>query len=131
MLDIAFDNGDIMFDPDFSTLSDSEALKQQLYVFLNIRACHRDSSGTIIFAGELEYDQNQGLDITYITDTNTTEDNIAEHIRKKLLDYYGDYISSINSITITKNRSARSITISINYITIFNNVEDNITIITE
>jgi hypothetical protein len=131
LLDIAFDNGDIMFDSDFSTLSDSEALKQQLYVFLNIRACHRDSSGTIIFAGELEYDQNQGLDITYITDTNTTEDNIAEHVRKKLLDYYGDYISSINSITITKNRSARSITISINYITIFNNVEDNITIITE
>ena len=87
MLDIAFKEGELVFDSDFSTLSDAEALRQQLFIFLNIRACHRDSSGTIIYAGELEYDQNQGLDIIYITDNTTTEDNIAEHIRKKILDY--------------------------------------------
>lgn len=130
MLDIAFEKGDLVFNSDFSTLSDSEALKQQLYIFLNIRACHRDSSGTIIYAGELEYDQNQGLDIIYLVDEETTESKISEHIRNKLLDYYGDYISSIESIEISKNRLTRQLSISIKYVTIFSNVADNIEIIT-
>lgn len=130
MLDIAFNKGDIEIDGDFSTLSDSEALKQQMFVFLNIRACHRDSSGTIIFAGELEYDQNQGLDIKYITDTDTTTDNISSHIRKQLLDYYGDYIFSIKSISVIKDRKTREVSIDIEYTTIFSDVSDTISIIT-
>ena len=68
MTDLAFNEGELYIQNDLVIISDSEALISQLYIFLNIRACHKDDNGNIAITGELEYDQEQGIDFIYITD---------------------------------------------------------------
>ena len=124
MKDIAFNEGDLFIqDNDFAIVSDSEAILSQLYTFLNIRACHKNGNGEIVFAGELEYDQNQGIDFTYVFDNNTTETQIENHYRQKILAYYGDYITEITSMTVEKDNYSRKITLEFTYKTIYSSEE--------
>jgi hypothetical protein len=124
MTDIAFNEGDLYItNNDFAIISNSEALVSQLYIFLNIRACHKDGSGNIVFPGELEYDQNQGIDFTYVFDSSTTENQIRNHYRQKILAYYGDYITEITSMTVDKDNSTREITLEFTYKTIYSSTE--------
>ena len=72
MKDIALNNGDFLIqNTDSLIIESSEALVQQLYVFLNIRSCHKNSSDDIIVKGELEFDQEQGIDYVFIFETST------------------------------------------------------------
>jgi len=124
MDDIAFDEGDLFIsNNDFTVISDSEAIVSQLYVFLNIRACHKDGDGNIIINGELEYDQNQGIDFTYILDKATTEEQVRNHYRQKILAYYGDYITEITSMDVNIDNSTREITVEFYYKTIYSTEE--------
>jgi len=124
MDDIAFDIGDLFLtNNDFTIISDSEAIVSQLYIFLNIRACHKDGDGNIIIKGELEYDQNQGIDFTYILDNTTTGNQIRNHYRQKILAYFGDYITEISSMDVTIDNSTREITVDFTYKTIYSKEE--------
>ena len=124
MKDIAFYKGDLFIqDNDFAIVSDSEAIVSQLYIFLNTRACHKNGDGDIIHAGELEYDQNNGIDYIYVFEKNTSSGQIENHFRQKILAYYGDYITEITSMTVEKNNITREITLEFTYKTIYSSEE--------
>lgn len=131
MDDIGFNKGDLyIIDNDFSVMSDSEAIKEQLYVFLNIRSCHKNGDGDYVTYGECEWDQNQGIDFTYVLDTGATESQIVNHYRNRILTYYGDYITEITSMTVEKDYTERAITVNFTYKTIWSNEEQTFKITT-
>lgn len=120
MDDIGFKNGDIYIkNNDFTIMQNSEALLQQLYIFLNIRACHKNGNGEIVFPGECEWDQQQGIDFIYVFDPDTTNDQIKNHYKNKMLSYYGDYITKISEMTINRDQESRKITLEFEYKTIW------------
>jgi hypothetical protein len=132
MEDIGFNCGDLYIkDNDFTIMSDSEALKEQLYVFLNIRAAHKDGDGNIVFAGELQWDQEQGIDFIYIFELGTTDTQIKNHYRAKMLRYYGDFITKIEKIDVNRNVENRTITLDFEYKTIWSKKLQNFTIESE
>lgn len=122
MKDIAFNNCDLqLIDQDLGFMEDSEALTKQLEIFLNIRAAHKNGLGEVIVPGELEFDQNNGIDFTYILDSNTTERQIGKHYKSQMLKYYKQYITQITKMEVEKNRSMRDISIDFEYKTIWSN----------
>ena len=132
MQDIGFNQGDLYIkDNDFTIIEKSEALKEQLYVFLNIRAAHRNGDGNIVFAGELEYDQDQGIDFIYIFELDTTDEQIKNHYRQKILRYYNEFIIKIEKIDINRNKENRTITLDFEYKTIWSNETQNFIIESE
>lgn len=129
MKDIAFNNGDLeIHNKDLHFAEEAEALRQQLYVFLNIRACHRNGEGTIIIPGELEYDQEQGIDFSLVLDGTTSKEVIKNHYREKLLQYYGEYINEISRIDVVKDYSDRKLYITIQYTSTFSVYKETIII---
>ena len=122
MQDIGFNQGDLYIaNNDFTIIEKSEALKEQLYVFLNIRAAHRNGDGDIVFAGELEYDQDKGIDFIYIFELNTTDEQIKNHYRTRILKYYNEFITKIEKIDINRDKINRIITLDFEYKTIWSN----------
>ncbi len=122
MKDLAFQLGDLYVNPkdgDLVLAEKSEALVQELFVFLNIRAAHLDDSGNILIPGELEFDQLQGIDFTYVLDRNTAIGQIKNHYRTKILTYYGDYITQLSRLDITRDVNTRELTIEFDYKTIW------------
>ena len=121
MRDIAFSSGDLVLsdNKDLFFLDKSEALIQELFVFLNIRAAHRDNAGNIVEFGELEFDQDQGIDFDLVFDFASSESIIRDHYTKKILKYYNKYITNITDMTVSKDNSTRSIYLKFNYTTIW------------
>jgi len=122
MKDIAFNECDLyLINNDLGFIEDSEALTKQLEIFLNIRISHKNGNGETITSGELDFDQNQGIDFTYILDEDTTEQQIKKHYKSKILKYYKQYITKITKMEVEKNKLNREIKIEFEYKTIWSN----------
>lgn len=122
MKDLAFKSGNLYLENnDLNIIEKSEAIKEELYVFLNIRACHKNENGEIIIPGELEYDQNQGIDFTFVFDIDTSDEQVKNHYKNKILAYYGQYITEISNIKIDRNKNKRKIELNFKYKTIWSN----------
>ena len=122
MQDIAIENGDLFFkNNDLLIISNSEALIEQLYVFLNVRSIHKDGDGNRVESGELLFDQNQGIDFIKVLEVSESEEQILNHYKSQILTYYGDYITEITEMAVEKNKVTREIKIEFEYKTIWSN----------
>ena len=102
---------------DLVFLDDSEALKEELKVFLNTRASHKSKNGKVITKGELEFDINNGLDLEILI--NESDKYIENYVRKQILRYYKEFIVKISSIEVY--RKNRELFINFEYVDIWNN----------
>ena len=101
-------------------VEDSEALRNELLCFINIRAGHINNKNQQIEKGELEFDVKNGLDIVVLTEQNETQ--VKNYIRKQLLTYYKGLIIKINKLEVEKKN--RELIISFEYVDKFGRKEE-------
>ncbi len=129
MQDLYLHNGDLVIsEGDAQFIDDAEALKEQLLVFLSTEAAYSTKEGIITRFGELDYDQNNGINFTFIFDKNTTNSEIIDHYRQQILKYYSDFIREITDIQLTKDFSTRKMYLNFKYKTIWSNSEEEVAI---
>lgn len=129
MEDLALANGDLYIsDKEVITISDSEALKEMLFVFCSVRSGH-EVDKVFIESGELDFDERNGLDYAYIFDINTTETQIKNHIKSQILKYYKEYIKNISKFDVIKDRKTREIVVQFEYKSLWDNEKQTFKIV--
>lgn len=97
----------------FEIAEDNKALRSQLGVFLSIRCSNGFDDG------ELEYDIDQGLDYEFLMDLSISNEKKESYIISKIKKYYKD-VKNIKNVIINQDKVERTIYISFEYSTIYN-----------
>jgi hypothetical protein len=111
------ENGELQIvENDFFITRDVEALKCELFNFLNIRAAHIVND-VIISKGECIEDMELGLDhdLIFESDVELTK----AYISRQILTYFSDRITSLLSVTGSFDLKSRSLFINFEAQTIF------------
>lgn len=92
------DNCDIeIIDNDFKIVENSELLRQELLIFLQIKSGHF-VEGELKIKGEVFNDMNFGIDFEIYREG--TQEELKTEIQDKILNYFSDRITEISEIKI-------------------------------
>ena len=114
---------DINFSNFNETVSGSDMIRQQLTLFLQTRAAHKNMREEIIEDGECEYDSDQGLDYSLIFDPANSAERVKNYMQTQIMQYFQGRISKIEHFVISKDTPSRTYIISFTYTVTWGNVE--------
>ncbi|HBJ79723.1 MULTISPECIES: hypothetical protein [Fusobacterium] len=108
----------------FEIAENNKALRSALAVFLDIRSSNGYDDG------ELEYDENQGINFEFLLSNDISESDKTLYLSKKIRLYFTD-IKELKNFTFESDKEKRNFKITFEYKTIYDGDYEKMEVITD